>query len=190
MKINPLHLTNTYFERKNTMKNFLEKYNATKLETTKDESQLSLEGYKQRILKLLDENMLNFKNNSWDTGNRMNKLIIDTDKNSIFTLRLGGKKIVRYSLELLSLAQKLDFLSDFYQSIKSGEFDEDIVNFITDEADKAQERKKAANAKRREKKQKEKEEAEKKTLAAAKQMIEEQISLVAQETATPRYAQL
>ena len=45
------------------MKNFLEKYNATKLETTKDESQLSLDAYKQRILKLLDENMVHFKNN-------------------------------------------------------------------------------------------------------------------------------
>ncbi len=32
------------------MKNFLKKYNATKLETTKDESQLSLDAYKQRIL--------------------------------------------------------------------------------------------------------------------------------------------
>jgi hypothetical protein len=49
------------------MKNFLEKYNATKLETTKDESQLSLDAYKQRILKLLDENMVHFKNNSCST---------------------------------------------------------------------------------------------------------------------------
>ena len=83
------------------MKNFLEKYNATKLETTKDESQLSLDAYKQRILKLLDENMVHFKNNSWSVQNRMNKLITDTDDKSVFTLRLGGKKIVRYSLELL-----------------------------------------------------------------------------------------
>ncbi len=42
------------------MKNFLNKYNATNLETTKDESQLSLEGYKHRILKILDENIINF----------------------------------------------------------------------------------------------------------------------------------
>ena len=47
--------------KENIMKNFLEKYNATKLETTKDESQLSLDAYKQRILKLLDENMVHFK---------------------------------------------------------------------------------------------------------------------------------
>ena len=92
--------------KENIMKNFLEKYNATKLETTKDESQLSLDAYKQRILKLLDENMVHFKNNSWSVQNRMNKLITDTDDKSVFTLRLGGKKIVRYSLELLSDAQK------------------------------------------------------------------------------------
>lgn len=169
------------------MKNFLEKYNATKLETTKDESQLSLEGYKQRILKLLDENMLHFKNNSWNIGNRMNKLIIDTDENSIFTLRLGGKKIVRYSLELLSDSQKLDFLSDFYQSVKSGEYDEEIINFITNEADKALERKKAANAKRREKKRQEIEAKKQHTIDAAKEMIEEVVSEMA---TTPRYAQL
>ena len=169
------------------MKNFLEKYNATKLETTKDESQLSLEGYKQRILKLLDENMLHFKNNSWNIGNRMNKLIIDTDENSIFTLRLGGKKIVRYSLGLLSNAQKLDFLSDFYQSVKSGEYDEEIINFITNEADKALERKKAANAKRREKKRQEIEAKKQHTIDAAKEMIEEVVSEMA---TTPRYAQL
>lgn len=172
------------------MKNFLEKYNATKLETTKDESQLSLDAYKQRILKLLDENMIHFKNNSWSLQNRMNKLITDTDDKSIFTLRLGGKKIVRYSLELLTDTQKLDFLSDFYASVKQGDFDEDIVNFITDEINKAQERKKVATAKRREKIKQQKAEAEKRTWDAAKQMINEQIAVVAQEVTPPRYAQL
>lgn len=169
------------------MKNFLEKYKATKLETTKDESQLSLDAYKQRILKLLDENMVHFKNNSWSVQNRMNKLITDTDDKSVFTLRLGGKKIVRYSLELLSDAQKLDFLSDFYQSVKSGEYDEEIINFITNEADKALERKKAANAKRREKKRQEIEAKKQHTIEAAKEMIEEVVSEMA---TTPRYAQL
>ena len=134
------------------MKNFLNKYNATKLETTKDESQLSLEGYKRRILKILDENMIHFKNHSWDLSNRMNKLIIDSESNSVFTLRLGGKRIVRYSLEYLNDHQKLEFLSDFYESVKQGDFDDDIINFIAEEKEKANRRKKESNAKRREKK--------------------------------------
>lgn len=138
-------------ERKIKMKNFLSKYNATKLETTKDESQLSLEGYKRRILKILDENIINFKNRSWNLSNRMNKLIIDGENNSVFTLRLGGKRIVRYSLEYLNDQQKLEFLSDFYESVQQGDFDEDIINFIAEEKEKAYRRKKECNARRREK---------------------------------------
>ena len=180
----------TNFWKENIMKNFLEKYNATKLETTKDESQLSLDAYKQRILKLLDENMVHFKNNSWSVQNRMNKLITDTDDKSVFTLRLGGKKIVRYSLELLSDAQKLDFLSDFYASVKQGDFDEDIVNFITDEINKAQERKKEANIKRREKQKQAKAAAVQKTIEAAKDLIETQVAAVLKEENTPRYMQI
>ena len=68
------------------MKQFLMKYNANKIETSKDEGMLTLETARERILKLLNENMINFKNDSWDLKNRMNKLIIDTEKNSIFTL--------------------------------------------------------------------------------------------------------
>ena len=66
------------------MKNFLEKYNASKLETSKDEGKLTLDKAKERILSLLTENMRNFKDNAWDVKNRMNKLITDTEKNSIF----------------------------------------------------------------------------------------------------------
>lgn len=64
------------------MKNFLEKYNASKIETSQDEGKLTLETAKERILKLLTENMKNFKENNWNLQNRMNKLIIDTDKRS------------------------------------------------------------------------------------------------------------
>ena len=69
---------NLIFERKNIMKNFLNKYNATKIETTKDEGKLSLDSCKKRILSILDENMRNFKKDTWNVGNRMNKLIVDT----------------------------------------------------------------------------------------------------------------
>ena len=172
------------------MKNFLEKYNATKLETNQDEGKLSLESCKRRILNILDENMKNFKNNSWNLNNRMNKLIIDKENNSIFTLRLGGKKIIPYSLFLLNTQEKLDFLSDFYDSIVKNEYDTEILNFLADEISKTEVRKKATAEKRREKKKQKKAEAEKRTWDAAKQMINEQIAAVAQEVTPPRYAQL
>jgi len=55
-------------------------------------------------------------------------------------------------LEYLNDHQKLEFLSDFYESVKQGDFDEDIINFIAEEKEKANRRKKESNAKRREKK--------------------------------------
>ncbi len=65
-----------------------------------------MEKAKKRILNLLVDNVQNFKNDSWSIANRMNKLMIDTENNTIFSLRLGGKKIVRYSLDLLDTMQK------------------------------------------------------------------------------------
>lgn len=166
------------------MKKFLEKYNASKLETAQDEGKLTLETAKERILKLLTENMKNFKENSWNLQNRMNKLIIDKDKKTIFTLRLGGKRIIRYSLDLLDNLQKLSFLADFYTSVANNEFDDDIVNFLAKEVEKASERKKEANERRKLKKKEEKErkanEARERTLAAAQPMLNEQIAQVLQ----------
>ena len=162
------------------MKHFLMKYNANKLETSKDEGLLTLEKARERILKLLTENMKNFKENSWDISNRMNKLMTDTEKNSIFTLRLGGKRIVRYSLDLLNTEQKLGFLADFYTSVAEREFDEDITEFLAKEIDNANIRKKEANERRRNKKKEEREqkakdkEAEReRSLAMAQQMAQE-----------------
>ena len=139
------------------MQNFLNKYNATKIETSKDEGKLTLDKAKERILELLIENVRNFKNDSWNIGNRMSKLLTDTQSNSIFNLRLGGKRIARYSLSLLNLEQKLNFLSDFYTSVENGEFDEEILEFLAKELDNAAERKKAASERRRIKKKEAKE---------------------------------
>ena len=164
------------------MKNFLEKYSATKIETNKDEGKLSLESCKKRILNVLADNMRNFKNNTWDKKNRMSKLIIDTETQSIFTLRIGGKRIARYSLSLLNTHEKLNFLSDFYTSVVNGEFDDDILNFLSEEISKADVRKKVNSEKRREKKRKQREEekakqkeAEKRTIAAAKDLIDKSV---------------
>ena len=166
------------------MQNFLAKYNANKIETSKDEGKLTLDKAKERILQLLTENIRNFKNNTWDISNRMNKLITDTEKNSIFNLRLGGKRIARYSLDLLTTEQKLNFLADFYTSVANNEFDNEIIEFLAQEVDNAAVRKKEANERRRlkkkaQKEQKAKEDAAKKaeatarTIAAAEPMLQE-----------------
>lgn len=167
------------------MQNFLAKYNANKIETSKDEGMLTLEKAKERILQLLTENIRNFKNNTWDISNRMNKLITDTEKNSIFNLRLGGKRIARYSLDLLTTEQKLNFLADFYTSVANNEFDNEIVEFLAQEVDNAAVRKKEANERRRLKKKAQKEqkakedaatkqsEAVARTIAAAEPMLQE-----------------
>ena len=166
------------------MQNFLTKYNANKIETSQDEGKLTLEKAKERILQLLTENIRNFKNNTWDISNRMNKLITDTEKNSIFNLRLGGKRIARYSLDLLTTEQKLNFLADFYTSVANNEFDNEIIEFLAQEVDNAAVRKKEANERRRlkkkaQKEQKAKEDATKqaeatdRTIAAAEPMLQE-----------------
>ena len=166
------------------MQNFLAKYNASKIETSKDEGKLTLDKAKERILQLLTENIRNFKNDTWDISNRMNKLITDTDKNSIFNLRLGGKRIARYSLDLLTTEQKLNFLADFYTSVANNEFDTEIIEFLAQEVDNAAVRKKEANERRRlkkkaQKEQKAKEDATKqaeataRTIAAAEPMLQE-----------------
>ena len=139
------------------MQNFLAKYNANKIETSKDEGKLTLDKAKERILQLLTENIRNFKNDTWDISNRMNKLITDTEKNSIFNLRLGGKRIARYSLDLLTNEQKLNFLADFYTSVANNEFDNEIIEFLAQEVDNAAVRKKEANERRRLKKKAQKE---------------------------------
>ena len=166
------------------MQNFLAKYNANKIETSKDEGKLTLDKAKERILSLLTENIRNFKNNTWDISNRMNKLITDTEKNSIFNLRLGGKRIARYSLDLLTTEQKLNFLADFYTSVANNEFDNEIIEFLAQEVDNAAVRKKEANERRRlkkkaQKEQKAKEDATKqaeataRTIAAAEPMLQQ-----------------
>lgn len=161
------------------MKDFLGKYKAQKIETSEDEGKLTLETAKKRILKLLADNIRNFKEDNWNLQNRMNKLMIDTENNTIFSLRLGGKKIVRYSLDLLDTIQKMQFLADFHTSVSNGEFDEDILNFLAKEVDNANQRKKEANERRRLKKQEEREKraeaARQKTLAAAEPLLNKEL---------------
>lgn len=56
---------------------------------------------------LFYEFIQNFKNDSWSIANRMNKLMIDTENNTIFSLRLGGKKIEAATRNLIGFAKCL-----------------------------------------------------------------------------------
>ena len=182
------------------MKKSLAKFNAVKIETYQDEGKLNYDTCKKRILNLLDDNMRNFKKDSWNKQNRMNKLIVDTDSQSIFTLRLGGKRIARYALSLLDTNEKLNFLSDIYTEVVNGEFDEEITEFLGEEVKKAEARKKVNSAKRREKKRQqreaaaaEKKAAEIRTYKAAKGMVDDVVHEVLMEqvtSETPRYMQV
>lgn len=146
------------------------------------------------------KNISNFKYDKWDVGNRMNKLIVDTDTQSIFTLRLRGKRIARYTLSLLDTREKLNFLSDVHTEVVNGEFDEEIMKFLAEEVEKAEARKKVNSAKRREKKRQqreaaaaEKKAAEIRTYKAAKGMVDDVVHEVLMEqvtSETPRYMQV
>ena len=184
------------------MKKSLSKFNAVKIETYQDEGKLNYDSCKKRILNLLDENMRNFKKDTWSKQNRMNKLIVDTETQSIFTLRLGGKRIARYSLSLLDTRDKLNFLSDLYTEVVNGEFDEEITEFLGNEVEKAEARKKVNSAKRREKKRQQREaekakkkEAERRTWDAAKDLIDKNVYEIVtasnnHEEEMPRYMQV
>ena len=54
-------------------------FSKIKLKHIKDEWKLNYDTCKKRILNLLDENMRNFKKDSLNKQNRMNKLIVDID---------------------------------------------------------------------------------------------------------------
>ncbi len=170
------------------MKNFLEKYNAVQIETFDSLCKLTLDEAKKRILNMLDENMRNTKNDTWTEKNRMNKLLTDTETNTVFSLRIGGKKILRYSMYHLSTQEKLNFLSDFYTSIINNEYDVEIQEFLDKESEKSLQRKKASRERRKARLLQKKEDAKQKTIAAASQLIERNLNTMANPN-LPRYAQ-
>lgn len=93
-------------------------------------------------------------------------------------------------------------MSDIYTEVVNGEFDEEITEFLGNEVEKAEVRKKVNSAKRREKKRKgreaaaaKKKEAERRTFEAAKGMIDKTVYEVVaasnnNEVETPRYMQV
>ena len=73
----------------------------------------------------------------------------------------------------------MHFLAYFHTSVSNGEFDEDIVNFLANEVDIANQRKKEATERRRLKKQEERERkvemARQRTLAAVEPLLNREL---------------
>lgn len=82
----------------------------------------------------------------------MNKLLIDLDEKkntSVFSVRLGGKRIYRCSCQLLPLEQKIAFLTKFYEAVSKGILDTQIETFCENEVKRKKENKEKNNQKKR-----------------------------------------
>ena len=153
------------FENVETIENFMSNFGIVPMETLRDEGLLSFDVVKDRILKLIALNIKNFKENLWDKKNKMSKLLVDLDEKknkSIFTVRLGGKRIYRCNTTLLPLEQKIEFLTKFYSGVSRGILNQQIIDFCEREAKLNEARKEKQREKRREKNRLEREEKKKK----------------------------
>lgn len=149
------------FENVETIENFMSNFGIVPMETLRDEGLLSFDVVKDRILKFIALNIKNFKENLWDKKNKMSKLLVDLDEKknkSIFTVRLGGKRIYRCNTTLLPLDQKIEFLTKFYSGVSRGILNQQIIDFCEREAKLNEARKEKQREKRREKNRLEREE--------------------------------
>ena len=164
-------------ENASTIEAFMGDYNITAMKTAKDEGLMSFDVCKERILNIITENIKLFKANSWDKKNRMQKLLVDLDEKknkTVFTVRLGGKRIYRCNMTKLDLPSKIEFLTKFYEGVSRGFLDKQIVDFCEKEVNLANARKEKQKEKRREKRKKEREEKAKKE-AEAKQHLPQNV---------------
>ena len=153
------------------IEDFMSSFGITRLETQKDEGLLSKGSCKQRILDLITMNIKNFRDNSWDKSNQMNKLLIDLDEKkniSVFSVRLGGKRIYRCSCPLFPTDQKIAFLTKFYEAVSKGILDTQIETFCENEVKRKEIMRKKHNEKKKDKREKEKLEKAAQLLAEAK----------------------
>ena len=151
------------------IESFMGSFGIVPMKTAKDEGLMSFDVCKQRVLDLIKLNIKNFKEDLWKKENRMMKLLVDLDdkrKKSIFTVRLGGKRIYRCNTQMLNLPQKVDFLTKFYEAVSRGCLDKQIVDFCEKEVNTANDRKEKQKEKRREKRKAEKEAQAKKEAEA------------------------
>ncbi len=156
-----------------SIETFMGDFGIVPMKTAKDEGLMSVETCKTRVLDLINMNIQNFKNNAWNADNRMNKLLIDLDpkKNkSVFTVRLGGKRIYRCNTVMLSLPQKIEFLTKFYEAVSKGCLNQQIVDFCEAEAKLAEYRKQKQKERRKAKRKAEREALKEKEAEAAKHL--------------------
>jgi len=158
-----------------SIEDFMSAFGITQIATQKDEGLLSKESCRKRILKEIEINIQNFKNDGWSKENQMHKLLTELKKkdnviSTIFSVRLGGKRIYRCSCGLLNKQQKIEFLTKFYEAISKGILDEQIENFCENEVKLKEKRKQASRLKKKLKRaeEKAKKEAEEKAAAKAK----------------------
>ncbi|MBP5534241.1 MAG: hypothetical protein J6Y03_01895 [Alphaproteobacteria bacterium] len=154
-----------------SVEDFMSSFGIVPMTTAKDEGLLNFDTCKQRVLDLIKLNIKNFKEDLWKKENRMLKLLVDLDdkrNKSIFTMRLGGKRIYRCNTQKLQLPEKIDFLNKFYSAVAQGMLDKHIVNFCEKEVKLAEARKEKQKEKRKAKRQAEREEQAKKEAEAKK----------------------
>lgn len=152
-----------------SIEDFMGNFGIVPMATTRDEGLVSFDVCKQRVLDLIKLNIKNFKEDLWKKENRMMKLLVDLDdkrKKSIFTVRLGGKRIYRCNMKMLEPQQKVEFLTKFYEAVSRGYLDSKIEDFCEKEVNTANDRKKKQKEKRREKRKAEKEAQAKKEAEA------------------------
>lgn len=161
------------FENVETIENFMGSFGIVPMTTLRDEGLVSFDVVKDRVLKLITLNIKNFKENLWNASNKMNKLLVDLDEKknkSIFTVRLGGKRIYRCNTALLPLEQKIEFLTKFYSAVSSGVLNQQIIDFCEREAKLNEVRKEKQREKRREQNKIKREEKKKKEAEAKKHL--------------------
>ena len=127
-----------------TMESFMGSFGIVPMTTLKDEGLLSFQNCKDRILKMIETNIHNFKNNEWNMNNRMMKMLVDLDPRrdrSVCTVRLGGKRVYKCNCATLSTPQKVEFLTKFYEGVSKGLLDKEIENFCEGQVAMAESRK-------------------------------------------------
>ena len=147
-----------------TMESFMSSFGIVPMTTLKDEGLLSFQNCKDRILKMIEINIHNFKNNAWDINNRMMKMLVDLDtklNRSICTVRLGGKRVFRCNCATLSTPQKVEFLTKFYEGVSKGFLDKEIENFCEGQVALAESRKQKQREQRKAQRKAEREELQK-----------------------------
>ena len=153
-----------------SVESLLSVFGVKRISNAKDEGLLSFNNVKNKLGELVDYNIEQFKNNSWNTANMMLKMLTyrKKEKVDIFSLRIMGKYIYRCSCNLPTNEKKIEFLQSIKALLETGSLDKEITDFCEQEVLKKKEQKKAAAARRRKRKAEEKEQKAKGKMVEAK----------------------